>query len=75
MRGYTLRGRYNRIRYIGVTNTPARRAREHRQDGKGGAMRVETRSRSPDSAHRWERQRLDTYRRNHGGKNPPLNKR
>ena len=52
VRGYTLRGRNNRILYAGVTNNPSRRAAQHRRDGKAGKMKVETRhpftGRSPE---------------------------
>ena len=73
VRGYTLRERNGRIGYVGVTNNPGRRAAEHQQDGKRGNMKVETQSMSREAARRWESQRLDAYRRNHGGKNPPQN--
>ena len=71
--GYTLRGRNGRINYVGVTNKPPRRSAEHKQDGKRGSMRVETRPMSRQAAQRWESRRLNTFRRNHGGKNPPFN--
>ncbi len=74
-KGYTIRGRNNRIKYIGITNDPERRAGEHEAGGKPGVLKVETGSRTPPSAVKWEQERLQTYRDNHGGKNPPLNKR
>ncbi len=73
-KGYTLRGPHGSIEYIGITSDPERRASEHRADGKPGNLHIETGARSPESAAQWEQERLDTYRENHGGKNPPLNK-
>ena len=72
--GYILRGRYGRINYVGVTNNPERRASEHKQAGKLGKLKVETGPMLPTSAKRWEAQRLETYRRNHGGWNPRHNR-
>ena len=72
-RGYTLRGRYGRVNYVGVTNNASRRASEHRQDGKRGRMKVETRAMSRSAARRWEAGRLAAYRRNHAGRNPQHN--
>ena len=74
VKGYTLRGRNGRVRYVGVTNSPSRRAAEHKQASKTGRMKVETRRLTRASAQSWERQKLAAHRRNHGGKNPPLNK-
>ena len=48
--GYTLRGKNNRIKYVGITNSPARRASEHKQAGKSGAMKV-GRHESRDAEH------------------------
>ena len=72
--GYILRGRYGRINYVGVTNNPERRANEHKQAGKQGILKVETGPMLPTSAKRWEARRLETYRRNHSGRNPRHNR-
>ena len=72
--GYTMRDKYGRILYIGETNDLERREREHRSAGMPGNIKRETTRQSKASAEVWEEQRLDTYRRNHGGKNPPYNK-
>ena len=72
--GYTLRGKNNRINYVGVSNDPQRRASEHRQDGKRGKLKVETPALKQTSARRWEAKRLETYRRNHRGRNPRHNR-
>ena len=74
VRGYTIRGKYGRVNYVGVTNNPTRRASEHSRAGKRGAMKVETRAMSRESARRWESRKLGVYRRNHAGKNPRFNR-
>ena len=74
VRGYTLRGKNGKINYVGTTNNPSRRAAEHKAEGKPGKLQAETRPMSRDSAEGWEKNRLSTYRDNHGGKNPPANK-
>ena len=51
---YTLR-EGNQIRYRGITNDPARRADEHRRDGKPGKMRIEGPRVTRRSALEWER--------------------
>ena len=74
VRGYTLRGRNQKINYVGTTNNPGRRTGEHKSDGKSGHLQTETRPMSRGAAERWEANRLKTYRDNHGGKNPPHNR-
>ena len=74
VRGYTLRDRWGRVKYVGITNNPRRRASEHRRSGKRGEMRVETGSLSREGARRWERARLAGHRKRAGGKNPRYNK-
>ena len=73
-RGYTLRGKNDKINYVGITKDPARRATEHKADGKQGKMNVETPPMPRSDARNWEGNRLQTYRRSHDGKNPPQNK-
>ncbi len=60
--------------YRGITNDPERRAREHARSGKKfDSMNVgEATWRS--SAKRDEAERLSSYRRSHGGKNPKYNR-
>ncbi len=72
--GYTLRGKNNRIEYVGITNNPTRRAAEHKREGKPGSLNVETRKMSRPAAHKWEENKLQTYRSNHSGKAPPENR-
>lgn len=71
---YTLRGKRNKINYVGETNDPQRRAAEHKQDGKLGRLQVESRPMPRTAARRLEKRRLATYRHTHQGKNPPYNK-
>ena len=71
---YTLRGSKGEITYIGSSNNLERRAGEHERSGKRGAMRKETTRMTQKGARRREAERLATYRRNHGGKNPPQNR-
>ena len=74
VRGYTLRAPNGRINYVGNTNNPSRRAGEHKAEGKSGRMQPETKPMSRGAAERWEANRLQTYRDNHGGRNPKHNK-
>ena len=61
--------------YRGTTNNPGRREQEHRNDGID-FDRLVTMSRrmTPEGAERREAESLETYRRNHGGRNPRYNK-
>ena len=74
VRGYTLRDRNGRIRYVGVSNDPNRRSAEHKRDGKRGKLNVETRPMSRAYARRWEARKLAGHRKTHRGKNPVHNK-
>ena len=74
MRGYTIRGRSGRVKYVGVTNNPRRRAAEHRRSGKRGRLQVETGDMSRRKARRWEGAKLSRFRRNNRGRNPTYNK-
>ena len=74
MRGYTLRGRNGRIRYVGVSNDPNRRSAEHKRDGKRGKLKVETRPMSRAYARSWEKRKLARPCKTHRGKNPVHNK-
>ena len=71
---YTLRGSKGEITYVGSSNDLDRRANEHGRSGKSGTMRKESRRMTREGARRREAERLATYRRNHGGKNPPQNR-
>ena len=71
-RVYTIRDRNNRIKKIGITNNPERRAAENRRDGIRGTLRVESGPRTPDSARTEEIRRLEGYL-SRNGKLPPGN--
>lgn len=63
-----------KIVYIGITNDPKRREREHRNKGKRFShMHVVSKRMSKDEARRDEVNRLADYRRRKG-KNPKYNK-
>ena len=71
---YELRDR-RRIVYVGITDDPARREDEHRLEGKHfTSMNLIKPAVTKESAERWEEERLEQYRRSHGGKNPKYNK-
>ena len=74
VQGYSLRDSRGRATYYGVSNDPSRRAAEHKQDGKRGKLKVETRPMSRAYGRRWEAQKLNRHRKAHRGKNPVHNK-
>lgn len=61
------------IVYVGITNDPARREMEHRQDKDFDRMRIIGRPSTLDGASQWETDRIQTYMRNHGGETPLYN--
>ena len=64
-----------KIVYFGSTNDPDRRMEEHKKEGKQFTqMIVLTRRMTKDGAKAKEEERLATYRKGHGGKNPKYNK-
>ena len=64
-RRYTLRVG-NKVSYVGITNNPARRASEHRRDGKRGQMRVEGPPVTREGAQTWEQKRIAAQRKRNG---------
>ena len=74
MRGYKLRGRNGKVKYVGITNNPRRRSAQHKRSGKSGRMSVETSGMSRRSARRWEGASLARFRKKNKGKNPRYNK-
>lgn len=61
--------------YRGTTNNPAAREAAHRAEGKNFDRLVPTSHRmTQDGAKAKEKLSLETYRRNHGGKNPRYNR-
>lgn len=59
---------------MGITNDPERREAEHKNDKSFQKMEIVGRPVTRQSAEKWETDRIDTYKRNHGGEIPPLNK-
>lgn len=65
----------NKVVYVGITNDPEVREKQHQKDGKKfGHMKVIGRATTEDGAKKWESKRLETYRGTHKGKNPKYNK-
>ena len=58
--------RGNKVVYAGITNNPARREAEHRQDKSFDKMQVIGRASSREGVEKWEASRLETYKRNQG---------
>jgi predicted GIY-YIG superfamily endonuclease len=72
-RKYVLK-KERKIVYAGITDDLKRREQEHRKSGKVfDNMEQIGRAVTEESAREWERQMLDRYRRNHGGKGPKYN--
>lgn len=65
--------RGNRVVYVGITNDPARREAEHRQDKNFDRMRIVGRPSTLYGAYEWEAKRIQTYMRNHDGHTPIYN--
>lgn len=64
----------NKVVYVGTTNDPERREREHRDSGKDfGHLKITSRKMTEKGAKKKEEERLATYRKNRG-KNPKYNK-
>ncbi len=61
--------------YVGVTEDPERRVREHELEGKRfSRMDVTSRKMTEDGARQKEAEQLESYRRAHRGRNPRYNK-
>lgn len=64
----------HRTVYVGTTNDPERREAEHRADGKEFTkMAIIGGPSTSEGAGKWEEERIDTYKRNHGGDRPKYN--
>ena len=74
VRGYTLRDKYGRIVYVGITNDRHAREAEHKGDGKNFKyLKTQTRPMSRQEALRWESRRIKSYR-DFTGRNPRYTK-
>ncbi len=61
--------------YIGVSEDPEARAKEHREEGKRfDRVEVTSRPMKTENAEKREEEQLAAYRRGHAGKNPKYNK-
>ena len=66
------RGR--KVVYRGVTSDPDARERNHRAEGKDfDQLKVTSRRMTREGAEKKEAESLETYRREHGGRNPLYN--
>lgn len=64
-----------KIIYVGITDNPKRRTSQHDRESKRfNTMNVVGPAVTQNSVEKWEQNRLESYRRNHGGKNPLYNK-
>lgn len=63
----------NKVVYVGITNDPARREMEHRQDKNFDKMRIVGGVSTLDGASQWETNRIQTYMKNHNGDTPLYN--
>ena len=70
---YTIRDSRGRIQKFGITNRPARRARENARDGVKGKMRIEGPRVTRDYALKWERRKINNFRARMG-RQPPRNR-
>lgn len=72
---YRLKDEKNRIVYIGTTNDPERRAREHHDERmRFKKMEIVGPRVTEDGAKKWEEESIERYRKNTGNK-PKYNKK
>ena len=63
-----------KVVYRGTTNDPGARESQHRREGKiFDRLVVTSRRMTEEGARAREAKSLETYRRNHGGRNPKYN--
>lgn len=60
--------------YYGIANNLKRRTNEHKKTKKFTSVVKVGKKCTKESAQKWERQSLKSYRKGHGGKNPRYNK-
>jgi predicted GIY-YIG superfamily endonuclease len=66
--------RGNKVVYVGITEDPAGREAQHRQDKDFDKMRIVGAKSTRSGAEQWETERIHTYMKNHGGNTPEYNK-
>ena len=60
--------------YIGESEHPEERAKQHADDGKKfDRVKITSRPMNPENAANREAEQLEAYRRGHGGNNPKYN--
>lgn len=64
----------NEIVYIGISYDSVERAQQHQADKEFTRVEKVGIKTTREAAEKWERERLATYRKNHGGRNPKYNK-
>jgi hypothetical protein len=65
----------HKVVYVGITNDIDRRELEHEVTKNFSHINKVGNACTEASAKKWEEERLQTYRKNHGGENPKYNKR
>ncbi|MBQ9439986.1 MAG: GIY-YIG nuclease family protein [Paludibacteraceae bacterium] len=63
----------NKVVYVGITNDPERRSQEHSVDKDFTRLVPIGPKVSPETAERWEEDRIATYKKNHHGNRPKYN--
>ena len=63
----------NRVVYVGITNDPERREKEHHQDKDFDRLRIIGNVSTRNGASQWETNRIQTYMNNHKGNTPIYN--
>lgn len=63
----------NKVVYVGITDNPERRMKEHEADKDFGTMVTIGPKVTRRTAEEWETQRISTYKENHGGERPMYN--
>ncbi len=61
------------IVYVGITDNPERREKEHRENKDFTSMKVVGPKVTRATAEQWEEKRIDTYKSNHEGNRPKYN--
>lgn len=64
----------NMVKYVGITNDPERRMKEHESNKDFGTMVIIGPKVTRATAEKWEEERIRTYKKNHGGQRPMYNK-
>lgn len=63
----------NKVTYVGITNNPERREKEHHRNKDFDKMRIIGRISTKKGASEWEEKRIKTYMKYHNGNTPLYN--